>query len=100
MIPTQRLPASLTPIETAHAALLERLEPVAPIELLLADALGCVAAEMLPLEAHPPCDVATADGWALYARDLAGASPYSPLHLTRSPVWVEAGDAIPKGCDC
>jgi len=36
----------------------------------------------------------------LRARDLVGASSYSPLPLARSPVWVEAGDAMPEGCDC
>jgi molybdopterin molybdotransferase len=100
MITTQRLPASLTPLEVALAALLERLEPVAPIEVALADALGCVAADMPPLKAHPLCDVAASDGWALRARDLVGASSYSPLPLPRPPVWVEAGDPMPQGCDC
>ena len=41
MIPTQRLPPSLTPLEEALAALLDGLKPVAPIGLSLADALGC-----------------------------------------------------------
>src|SRR5882757_197087 len=100
MIPTQRLPASLTPLETALAALLHGLEPLAPVALPLADALGCVAAEMPPLEAYPPHAIAVADGWALRARDLVGASSYAPLPLARVPVWVEAGDAIPDGCDC
>jgi molybdopterin biosynthesis enzyme len=100
MIPTQRLPASLTPLDTALAAVLDRLEPVSPIELPLAEALGCIAADMPPLKAHPPRDVAFGDGWALYARDLAGASSYSPLPLATSPVWVESGDAMPDGCDC
>jgi molybdopterin molybdotransferase len=100
MIPTQRLPASLTPLETALAALLDRLEPIAAIELPLAEALDCVAAEMSPFKAYPPRDIATADGWALRARDLAGASSYSPLPLALAPVWVEAGDAMPAGCDC
>ena len=100
MIPTQRLPASLTPLEVALAALLEGLEPVAPIALPLADALGCVAADMPPLKAFPPADIAAGDGWALRARDLVGASSYSPLPLARPPVWVEAGDAMPEGCDC
>jgi molybdopterin molybdotransferase len=36
----------------------------------------------------------------LRARDLVGASSYSPLPLATSPVWVEAGDAMPDGCDC
>jgi molybdopterin biosynthesis enzyme len=100
MNPTQRLPPSLTPLEVAIAALLHRLEPVASVELPLADVLGCVAADMPPLTAIPPCDIAVADGWALRARDLAGASSYSPLPLAVTPAWVEAGDAMPRGCDC
>jgi molybdopterin biosynthesis enzyme len=100
MIPTQRLPASLTPLDVALAPLLDRLEPVAPVELPLADVLGCVAADIPPLKAHPPQDIAVADGWALRARDLVGASSYSPLPLAISPVWVEAGDAMPVATDC
>jgi molybdopterin biosynthesis enzyme len=99
MIPTQRLPASLTPLDVL-AALSERLAPVAPLELPLAEALGCIAAEMPPLKAYPPHDLAASDGWALCARDLVGASSYSPLRLAGAPVWVEAGDAMPRGCDC
>ncbi len=100
MIATQRLPASLTPLETALAALLDRLEPLAPVELPLTDALGRAAAHRPPLKAYPPHDIAAADGWALRARDLVGASSYSPLPLAIPPVWVEAGDAMPEACDC
>jgi len=96
----QRLPASLTPLDAALATLLHDLEPVAPCELWIADALGCVAAEMPPLQAVPRCDVAAADGWAFCARDLVGASSYSPLPLAATPVWVESGDPMPEGCDC
>jgi molybdopterin molybdotransferase len=100
MVTTQRLPASLTPFDVALAALLDRLAPVAPRQLTLADALGCVAADTLALKAFPHRDIAAADGWALRARDLVGASSYSPLPLATSPVWVEAGNAMPDGCDC
>jgi molybdopterin biosynthesis enzyme len=100
MIPTQRLPASLTPLDTALAALLDRLEPVAPVEVALAQALGCIAADMPPLQAHPPRAIAAIDGWAFRALDLTGASSYTPLPLARLPVWVEAGDAMPEACDC
>ena len=100
MVPTQRLPASLTPLDAAIAALLHRLAPVAPVELTLVDALGCTAADMPPLQRLPSRDVATADGWALRARDLVGASSYSPLPLPASPVWVEAGEPMPDNCDC
>ena len=100
MIPTQRLPASLTSLDAALAQVLRGVAPVAPAALPLAEALGCVAADMPPLHAHPSRDTAGGDGWALRARDLVGASSYSPLPLTLPPVWVEAGEALPAGCDC
>lgn len=100
MTPKQRLPASLTPLDAALTALLDGLGPVPPVALPLNQALRCIAAEMPPLNAHPPHDIAAADGFALRARDLVGASSYSPLPLAQAPVWVEAGEAIPGGCDC
>jgi molybdopterin molybdotransferase len=100
MIGTQRLTASLTPLAAALAALLDGLKPAAAIELALAEAPGCVAAAMPPLKALPAFDMAAADGWAFRARDLAGASSYSPLPLAGPPVWVEAGDRMPEGFDC
>ena len=100
MVTTQRLPASLTPLDAARKALLDGIEPVAAIELPLAQALRSIAAEMPPLKAVPPHDIAAADGFAFRARDLVGASSYSPLPLTAAPIWVEAGDTMPDGCDC
>ncbi|MCA6125645.1 molybdopterin-binding protein [Bradyrhizobium sp. WSM 1704] len=100
MITSQRLPASLTPLDTALAAVLRGVAPVAPVTLPLADALHCIAAEMPPLRAHPPHDVAAADGWAMRANDLVGASFYAPLPLTEAPTWVDAGSAMPAGTDC
>ncbi|WP_407148160.1 molybdopterin-binding protein [Bradyrhizobium sp. ORS 86] len=100
MVTAQRLPPSLTPLDVALAALLRDIAPVEPIELPLADALRCVAAEMPPLRAHPPRDVAVHDGWAMRANDLVGASSYAPLPLAAAPVWVEAGQAMPDGTDC
>jgi molybdopterin biosynthesis enzyme len=100
MTSSQRLPASLTPLDAARAALLRDLKTVAPVECGLTEALGCIAAEMPALPAVPSRDIAAADGWALAARDLVGALSYTPLPLAASPVWVEAGDAMPAGCDC
>ncbi len=91
MTSPQRLPTSLTPLDKALDALLQGVEPVAPVELTLVGALRCIAADMPPLSAYPPCDVAAVDGYAFGARDLVGASSYSPLPLTTPPVWVEAG---------
>jgi molybdopterin biosynthesis enzyme len=100
MTSPQHLPASLTPLDVALAALLKGVEPVTPVELGLAEALRCIAAPMPPLSACPPHDIAAADGYALRARDLVGASSYSPLPLAAPPPWVDAGEAIPNGCDC
>jgi molybdopterin molybdotransferase len=100
MTSPQRLPTSLTPLDRALDALLNGLEPVLPLELTLAEARRCVAAGMPPLPAYPSRDIAAADGYAFCARDLVGASSYSPLPLATSPVWVEAGEAIPEACDC
>jgi molybdopterin molybdotransferase len=100
MVPIQRLPASLTPLDAALAALLRRIKPVAPAELAFADALGCVAAQMPPLPLLPSRDVAAGDGWALRSSDLVGASSYSPVLLAGAPVWVEAGNPMPDDCDC
>ena len=97
---TPRLPASLTPLATALDGLRQRLAAVTSVELPLAEALGCIAADMPALAAFPPTTIAAADGWALRARDLVGASSYTPLPLAKPPVWVEAGDAMPEGCDC
>ena len=97
---SQRLPTSLTPLDVALDALLNGVEPVASVELTLAEALRCIAAGMPPLQAYPPCDIAAADGYAFCARDLVGASSYSPLPLSAPPVWVETGDAMPEACDC
>lgn len=100
MTSPQRLPASLTSLDVARNALLKGLEPIAPEELALAQALRCIAADMPRLAAHPPRDVAAADGFAMHANDLVGASSYSPLPLPSTPCWVEAGEAMPDGCDC
>jgi molybdopterin molybdotransferase len=100
MTSPQRLPTSLTPLDVALDALLNGVEPLAPVELALGEALRCIAAGMPPLQAHPPRDIAAADGYAFCARDLVGASSYSPLPLSAPPVWVEAGEAVPDACDC
>ena len=98
---TQRLPATLTSLDAALRVLLDGVKPVHPIEVTLDSSVGRISAAMPPLQvAHPAFNVAVADGWALRARDVVGASSYSPLLLTSCPVWVEAGDRLPEGCDC
>ncbi|OQM75091.1 molybdopterin-binding protein [Manganibacter manganicus] len=98
---TQPLHGALTSLESARAALLDGLAPVAPQSMPLAEARGCIAAEMPGLHAPlPQRNKAVIDGWALPSLDLAGASPYSPVPLSRPPQWIETGQALPEGCDC
>ncbi|PSJ57414.1 molybdopterin-binding protein [Mesorhizobium soli] len=92
---------ALTGVEAARALLLDGLEAVAPIDVPLAEALGCVAAEMPPLaEPVPSTDEAVMDGWAFASADLVGASSYSPAVPPGEARWVEAGQPMPRGCDC
>ncbi len=96
----QRLMGSLIPLDEALTALLDGLEPVAPRELPIAETLGSVSAGVSLPGPVPVNDFAVTDGWALRARDLVGASSYSPFPLTGPPVWIEAGDRMPNGSDC
>src|ERR1700746_2355091 len=100
MTARQRLTASLIPLDDALTALLDGLEPIAPSELPIAETLGAVSAEMSLPHPLPTSAFAVTDGWAFCARDLVGASSYSPLQLAGPPVWVEAGDRMPSGSDC
>ncbi len=100
MMTPQRMPAALTPLDAALAALLDGLKPVASRSVPLTEAPGCIAADVPLLKALPAFDTAAVDGWAFRSRDLVGASSYSPLPLAGSPIWVEAGDRMPEGCDC
>jgi molybdopterin biosynthesis enzyme len=97
---TQCLPVSLTPLEEAAATLLHGIGAVAPEKLAVAEALGCVAAEMPAVPSTPAQDLAAADGWAVNASDVVGASSYSPLAVVKPPTWVDSSDAIPPHCDC
>lgn len=100
MVTMQRLNASLNPLDVVLTALLDGTAPLEPIALPLTEALGCIAADMPPLNAVPASHIAAVDGWAFRAHDLVGASSYSPLRLIGSPVWVEVGDRLPEGCNC
>jgi len=100
MISLQRLTPILATLDAALGALLDGVEAVPALELAFAEALNCIAAESAPGKARPPRDVASADGFAFCAHDLVGASSYAPLPLLSPPVWVEAGEAMPDGCDC
>ena len=87
---SQRLPARLTPLDVALAALLRDVKPVAARGRM--GGASRVAIEVPELTSWPLHDIAVVDGWALRASDLVGASSYTPLPLAKPPVWLEAGD--------
>jgi molybdopterin biosynthesis enzyme len=97
MYATQRLPASLTPLDAALDVLLEAVRPAAASG---SPSPGNATLGFGGLRAWPLHDIAAVDGWALRASDLVGASSYTPVPLIRTPLWVEAGDRVPDGCDC
>ena len=101
MSKSRPLQTKLTSLDSALADLLDGQTPVAPISMPIAKANGYIAAEMPALTTPLPSqNRAALDGWALTSLDLVGASPYSPVPLRQKPQWVEAGDALPEGCDC
>ncbi|MCM3662236.1 molybdopterin molybdotransferase MoeA [Georgenia satyanarayanai] len=64
------------------AACLAAVGPQPPLEVVLADAVGCVLAEdVLAPRDLPLADVAALDGYALRAGDVAAAAPSSPVVL-------------------
>ncbi|MBN8981028.1 MAG: molybdopterin-binding protein [Rhizobiales bacterium] len=101
MIQPQRLTGPLTPLDAALRLLLDGVSAVTPADVPIDEAAGCVCAETrVSKVAIPEFDVAATDGWALRARDLVGATSYSPLQLMTPPPWVEAGERMPENCDC
>ena len=100
MTSPQRLPTSLTPLDAALDALLERGGTGRAGGINAQGSAALHRRRDAAAPAYPPRDIAAADGYAFCARDLVGASSYSPLLLSAPPVWVEAGEAIPEACDC
>lgn len=92
--------SSLTPIADVLARVGALARPVAPREIALGDAEGCVLADDVRATASAPAaPVALVDGWAVRADAVADAGPYAPLLLTPPPDWLNAGDALPSGAD-
>ena len=93
--------AALIPLEDAQNLLASMLAPVAPRFFAPAQAVGHVVAETICAEGPVPrSHIALRDGYGLVASEIAGASSYSPVPLAIRPVHVQAGDALPAGCDC
>jgi molybdopterin molybdotransferase len=71
----------VTPHE-ARYKMLGSAKQLMPVQVGLREALGLVLAqEIVPLINHPPFDNSAMDGYAVIAKDLAGASKESPKEL-------------------
>ena len=83
---------SLVPLEEAQRHVLDRVAPLEPVDIPLADALGAVvAADVVATEAVPPFANSAMDGYAVQAVDTTGA----PVEL--QVVGMIAAGAAPKG---
>src|SRR5690625_1370572 len=82
----------MKPVSTHLQAVLDLLQPLPPLHVVLADAVGCILAEDVIAPADLPArDVATIDGYAVRSVDVAGANPQRPVNL-RVLDEVRAGD--------
>ncbi|HEX6921532.1 MAG TPA: gephyrin-like molybdotransferase Glp [Actinomycetes bacterium] len=64
------------------ADILRGIEPIAPLELQLLDAHGCILAETVRSDVDlPPFDNSSMDGYAVRVEDVAAASEATPVRL-------------------
>ena len=91
----------LVGVDEHLADLLDGREPLEPLELGLAHALGCVLAEDVTASAPAPrFDTSAMDGYAVRAADVAGATTAQPvaLHvLGDAPAGHPAGVTVAEG---
>ena len=72
----------MIPLEEARAHVLERVPLLAPTEVPLTEAAGCVTAEAVTAgDPIPSFDNTAMDGYALRAADVAGAAGSDPARL-------------------
>lgn len=107
----------LIAVDEVRARVLDSVSPLAPLQLALTDAHGCVSAEdVVAAESLPAFASSAMDGFAVRASDVAGATPQRPAELKivgqaligfRPETTVGGGEAvaiatgapIPSGAD-
>jgi molybdopterin biosynthesis enzyme len=103
MSPEQPSPqriSRLTPLRDVVSYLESKVGPVATRTMSVDDALGCVLAEdYVAPSALPPYAIALRDGFAVQSDATSDASSYAPAILSSEPVFVNAGERMPDGCD-
>ncbi len=96
--PPQRI-SRLTPLSEVLAAI-GRLPAVAPREVGIAAARGCIlAADATAPQALPVAAIALRDGLAVRSELTRDAGPYAPIMLLALPARVDAGERLPPDCD-
>ena len=92
--------ARLTPLAEILSVVETQTRPVAVQKWPVAAAFGCVVAEDVVASGPvPPAPIAFCDGYAVDSGVFADAGPYSPVALPAAARQVDAGDALPRGCD-
>ena len=92
--------ATLKRLDDVLHPVLHRLTLIVPSVVPLEQARGAVSVEpVLASRSVPERSIALRSGLAVSSLDLVGASPHSPVVLTRTPARVTAGDPLPEGCD-
>jgi molybdopterin molybdotransferase len=110
--------AGLVSVEDARERVLSHIRPLAPIDLPLNEAYGCVmAADILAPKDLPEFASSAMDGFAVRADDIAAAAPDMPVKLPvvgraamgerpgtvvghDEAVRIATGAPIPAGADC
>ncbi len=81
-------------ISEARGRILATAEPLQPESVPLRDAAGrAIAAPIVARATLPPWDNSAMDGYAVRARDIAGATPDNPVTLSVTGVVRAGGDA-------
>ena len=92
--------ARLTPLADVLNSFQTSIQPVAPREEALGDALGKVlAADVAIAEGLPKSVRALRDGFAVRAEMTTDASSYAPAPLLPKPLRVDLGEALPDDAD-
>jgi molybdopterin biosynthesis enzyme len=92
--------ARLTPLTDVVARVNALVASVAPRSIELAGALSRALAEDVAAAVGQPAQPrALIDGYAVRAEDIGDAGSYAPTPLTKTPVRVDVGDALPPDAD-
>jgi molybdopterin molybdotransferase len=114
----ERDSGELRDVDEVRASILEQVQPLAPIELPLQEAFGCVLATDVVAELDiPPFSSSAMDGFAVRASDILPANADEPVALRvagrvlagHAPeatvgggeaIYIATGAPIPAGSDC